>query len=313
VDARRPRWRAVAAIYWGACGLEVRRSVWRGRALRPAPIALLANSSPPLPVDRGTNLRPRGPGCSIVMSVGGAALSAMRSGAPLTGKGEGEGGMPRGRRSNRLTRCRTNTNCKRDGRGGLLGRASDNSPLMASRAFFGRPHTATRTKLRFLLACTVCSDEMKAGFPRAAAVYRPWRDLPPSARVFHPLPLPSGHPCPPARRRAADPRAGEEGVMIGGAGTGVPGGATAGCVLDYRCGGGLFWVCGQSGMRGEHMLVHRRRVGGGRAPQAAFQGRLTFLCGCGLIARTQPERRPLPRFSKVQQRQLRAPLYVCYV
>jgi len=35
---------------------------------------------------------------------------------------------------------------------------------------------------------------MKAGFPRAAAEYMQWRDLPRYARVFHPLPLPSGHP-----------------------------------------------------------------------------------------------------------------------
>jgi len=67
--------------------------------------------------------------------------------------------------------------------------------------------------------------------------------------------------------------------MMGGAGTGVHGGATAGCVLDLVCGGGLFWVCGQCGLRGEHTWVHRRRVGGGLAPQAAFQGGLTVHCG----------------------------------
>jgi len=85
------------------------------------------------------------------MSVGGAAPPAVRSGAALTGEGERGGGMPRGRRSNRPTRCCTNTICTRDGRGGLLGRACENSPLMAPRAFLGRPHTATRTKPPFFI------------------------------------------------------------------------------------------------------------------------------------------------------------------
>jgi len=105
------------------------------------------------------------------MSVGGAAPPAVRSGAALTGGGgrggggpraggrgaaltgggERGGGMPRGRRSNRPTRCCTNTMCTRDGRGGLMVRASYNSPLMAPRAFLGRPHTATRTKPPFFI------------------------------------------------------------------------------------------------------------------------------------------------------------------
>ena len=130
--------------------------------------------------------------------MGGAALSAVRSGAPLTREGDGERGMPRGRRSNGPTRCCTNTICTRDGRGGLLGRASENAPLMALRAFFGRPHTATRTKSLFSLACTGCREEMKAGVPRAAAVCMQWRELPRYSRAFHPLPLPGGHPCPSA-------------------------------------------------------------------------------------------------------------------
>jgi len=84
--------------------------------------------------------------------VGGAALSAVRSGAPLTREGDGEGEMPRGGRSNCPTRCCTNTICTRDGRGELLGRTSENAPLMAPRAFFGCPHTVTRTKPLLSLA-----------------------------------------------------------------------------------------------------------------------------------------------------------------
>jgi len=113
---------------------------------------------------------------------------------------------------------------------------------------------------------------MKAGFPRAAAVYMQWRDLSRYARAFHPLPLPSGHPCPPARRRAADPRAGGEGVMMGGVGTSVHGGATAGCFSDYVS-GFFFWVMRPMRVAGgAHVGTPPPCGGGGARTRLHFRG-----------------------------------------